>query len=72
MTKHPILTLLYLITLGTYLHANSLTASQNESYTTAIKYYEGHDYQKSYDILSQLYLDALDDSQLNFFLGRSA
>ena len=72
MTKHPILTLLCLIALGSSLGASSLTVSQSESYTTAMKYYEKHDYQKSYNILSQLYLDALDDSQLNFFLGRSA
>lgn len=53
-------------------HAYALSSSQQESYEEAKKLYATKEFARAYTILSSLYLEALDDPKLNFYLGRSA
>lgn len=54
------------------LQAHALTQSEQDSYQEAKKLYASKSYNESYVILSSLYLNALDDPELNFYLGKSA
>ncbi|MFK5949840.1 MAG: porin family protein [Methylococcales bacterium] len=49
-----------------------MSSEDKEIYATAIKHFNAKEYQKSYDLLSQIFLTYLSDSRLNFYLGRSA
>jgi len=53
-------------------HAYALSDSEKGVYEEAKKFYASKEYTRSYAILSTLYLEALDDPKLNFYLGRSA
>lgn len=53
-------------------HAYALSSSQQASYEEAQKLYASKEFSRAYTILSSLYLEALGDAQLNFYLGRSA
>jgi tetratricopeptide (TPR) repeat protein len=50
----------------------ALTTEETQHYTEAKTLYNGQSFNGAYEILSSLYLNALDDPQLNFYLGRSA
>ena len=50
----------------------ALNSEETQHYTTAKTLYASQSFDKSYEILSNIYLDALDDPELNFYLGRSA
>ena len=44
----------------------------DKQYETALNEYKSGDFKASYEILSKLYMENLSDSDLNFYLGRSA
>ncbi|MDD2829469.1 MAG: tetratricopeptide repeat protein [Sulfuricurvum sp.] len=50
----------------------ALNSEELQHYTEAKTLYNGQSFSSAYEILSSLYLNALDDPQLNFYLGRSA
>ncbi|MBV5322041.1 MAG: DUF560 domain-containing protein [Sulfuricurvum sp.] len=54
------------------LQAHALTQSEQDSYLEAKKLYASKSFSDSYTILSSLYLNALDNPELNYYLGKSA
>jgi hypothetical protein len=54
------------------LQAHALTQREQDSYQEAKKLYASKSFSESYAILSSLYLNALDNPELNFYLGKSA
>lgn len=50
----------------------ALSPEEVQRYNDAKMLYSSQSYSSSYEILSDIYLNALDDTQLNFYLGRSA
>lgn len=58
--------------LGSFLYAQPLSLEDAVSYEKAKKLYIEQSYDEAYALLSSLYLNALDDVELNFYLGRSA
>lgn len=58
--------------LGSFLYGQSLSPVESVSYEKAKKLYLEQSYEEAYPLLSTLYLNALDNIELNFYLGRSA
>lgn len=51
---------------------SALTPEENTRYEEAKQLYNGQEFSKAYPILSDLYLNALDNPELNFYLGMCA
>ena len=58
--------------LGVALYGQPLSGGEALSYEQAKKFYAEQSYEEAYALLSTLYLNALDNIELNFYLGRSA
>ncbi|MDQ1299330.1 MAG: hypothetical protein QG558_1869, partial [Campylobacterota bacterium] len=54
------------------LQAHALSEGEQASYQESKKLYASKEYAKAYEILSSLYLNALDNSELNSYLGKAA
>ncbi len=52
--------------------ADSVQLTNKEKYNSALAYYKNKNFQKSYSLLSQIYITELSNIKLNFILGRSA
>ena len=65
-----ILTLISICFLAFTLQANTQDLSLEKA--KAIKFYKQKDYDKAYDVLSEIYMSELGDANINFMLGRSA
>ena len=66
--------LVIILLLPTYLFGSQISKSQDlkREYSLAVDLYKSKNYQKSYEILSKLYLTKLSDAKINFYLGRCA
>ena len=69
---YPLHLIAYCLLLGSFLYAQSLSPMDTVSYEKSKKFYIEKSYDEAYALLSTLYLNALDDVELNFYLGRSA
>lgn len=54
------------------LQGHALTQEEEVSYQESKKLYASKEYAKAYEILLTLYLNALDNPELNFYLGKAA
>ena len=63
---------LLLFVLPLFIFANEPTLDVASQYKEALSAYKMKDFERSYEMLSKLYLTKLSDAKLNFYLGRSA
>ncbi|MFA6188355.1 MAG: surface lipoprotein assembly modifier [Sulfuricurvum sp.] len=72
MIQTHLRSLAFMVVLLLPLHTYALDQVQQTSYEEAKKHYAAKSYAKAYATLSALYMSALDDPELNFYLGKSA
>ncbi|MDD5717179.1 MAG: hypothetical protein PHW64_05190 [Sulfuricurvum sp.] len=72
MILSPLRLIAFSLILGGVLYGHSLSEKELVSYEEGKKLYAAKSYAEAYTIFSSLYLNALDDTELNFYMGRSA
>jgi hypothetical protein len=58
--------------LASVLYANGLSSESQAEYDKALNYYKQSEFEKAYEMFNSLFEKHLDNSDINFYLGRSA